>query len=115
MAAFAYLLPPATGLIAYLAARSARARRHGLQSVAFGALWPLALYAAAAVSARAAQVIFIAGAAVWIGLLALTAAGRDAHLPGTSRWLEFAAASSPRDRPPAGGPRAGGGDQGGRE
>ena len=109
MAAFAYLLPPATGLIAYLTGRTARARRHGLQSVAFGTLWPLALYAAAALSARAAQVTFIAGAAMWIGLLAVTAAGRDAHLPGTGRWLDFAAASSPRD-PPAAGWRQGGGD-----
>jgi uncharacterized membrane protein len=107
MAAFAYVLPPATGLIAFLTSRSARARRHGLQSVAFGTLWPVALYLAAALSARAAQVTFIAGAALWIGLLALTAAGRDAHLPGTGRWLEFAAASSPRERPPAG-PGAGG-------
>lgn len=108
MAAFAYLLPPATGLIAYLTGRSVRARRHGLQSVAFGTLWPVTLYAAAALSARAAQVTFLAGAALWIGLLAVTAAGRDAHLPGTGRWLEFAAASSPRDRPPGGGPGAGG-------
>ena len=95
MAAFAYVLPPATGLIAYLRGRNARARRHGLQSVAFGAVWPLALYAGAELSARAAQVIFVAGAALWIGLLVVTAVGRDAHLPGTRRWLEAAAASPP--------------------
>jgi uncharacterized membrane protein len=101
MAAFAYVLPPATGLIAYLLGRSARARRHGLQSVAFGALWPSALYAGAVVSDRAAQVIFVAGAALWIGLLVVTAAGRDAHLPGTGRWLQSAAASPPREHPRA--------------
>ncbi|MEA2446774.1 MAG: hypothetical protein QOK47_411, partial [Actinomycetota bacterium] len=45
MAALAYLLPPVTGLIAFLFAIDPRLRFHGLQSVALGAVWPVAIYA----------------------------------------------------------------------
>lgn len=95
MAVFAYLLPPATGLISYLKGSSPRARRHGLQSVGFGLLWPVALYVGAALSNVAAQIAFALGLVTWIGLLVVTAAGRDAHLPGTGRWLERVAETGP--------------------
>ena len=98
MAALAYLLPPITGLFAYLLGSRERTRRHGLQSVAFGLLWPAALYGAAALSPRAAQVGFAAGGLVWVGLLLTTAVGLDLHIPGTSRWLGAAATDSPSGR-----------------
>jgi hypothetical protein len=101
LAAFAYLLPPLTGLIAYLFGSSVRARRHGLQSIAFGLVWPVGLLVAAALSDTAAQAVFGVGGVLWLTLLGLAAAGRDPHLPGTRAWLQQAAESAPRE-PPAG-------------
>jgi hypothetical protein len=43
----------------------------------------------------AAQIAFALGLVTWIGLLVVTAAGRDAHLPGTRRWLERVAETGP--------------------
>jgi uncharacterized membrane protein len=100
MAALAYLLPPVTGLFAYLLGSSERTRRHGLQSVAFGLLWPAALYGAAALSPGAAQAGFAAGGLVWVGLLLTTLVGLDLHVPGTAKWLGAAAAESPSGREP---------------
>jgi uncharacterized membrane protein len=96
MAALAYLLPPVSGLIGYFTSSDARTRRHGLQSVLFGFLWPAALYAGSAVTPGATQIAFFVGAALWVVLLAATALGRDPHLPGTGRVFERWAAESPR-------------------
>jgi uncharacterized membrane protein len=98
MAALAYLLPPVTGLFAYLLGSRERTRRHGLQSVAFGLLWPLSLYGAAALSPGAVQATFGLGALLWLGLLVATAAGLDLHLPGTKAWLRAGAAESSSGR-----------------
>lgn len=98
MAALAYLLPPVSGLFAYLLGSGERTRRHGLQSVALGLLWPAALYGAAALSPGAAQAGFAVGGVVWVGLLLTTALGLDLHVPGTARWLGSAAAESPSGR-----------------
>lgn len=87
MAALAYLLLPLTGLIAYLKGPTVRVRFHGLQAVAIGLVWPVALYAASALSARATQAIYLLGAVVWIGFLVGTLIGRDPRVPGLSRAL----------------------------
>ncbi len=98
MAALAYLLPPVTGLFAYLLGSRERTRRHGLQSVAFGLLWPAALFGAAALSPGTVQAGFVVGALMWVGMLLTTAVGLDLHLPGTARWLGAASAESPSGR-----------------
>ena len=98
MATLAYLLPPVTGLFAYLLGSRERTRRHGLQSVAFGLLWPAALYGAAALSPGAAQAGFGVGGLVWVGLLLTTAVGLDLHVPGTTGWLRATATESPSGR-----------------
>lgn len=87
MAALAYLLLPVTGLIAFLKGPSVRVRFHGLQAVVIGSVWPVALYAASAVSARATQAVYLAGAVVWIGFFLGTLIGRDPRLPGLTRSL----------------------------
>ena len=99
MPAFAYLLPPVTGLVAYLLGSSARARRHGLQSVVLGVLWPAALLLASALSSGLVLPLFGAGLLVWLVLLTATAAGANLHLPGTGALLEQAARSRARDAP----------------
>ena len=98
-AALAYLLPPITGLFAYVLGAGPRTRKHGLQSVVFGSLWPAALYLCSALSPTATQVGFAAGLLVWALLFAGTALGIDLVVPGTGRLLERAARSSPRDFP----------------
>jgi hypothetical protein len=87
MSALAYLIPPVTGLFAYLKGSSPRVRLHGLQSVALGILWPSALYVGSWVSATATRVAFVAFVAIWIGLLVTTAFGWDPVVPGTRRAL----------------------------
>ena len=91
VAAFAYLLLPVTGLVAYLFGDE-RARFHGLQAILFGALWPLGLYAASALAPGATRAVFAAGAVVWLGAILATAMGRDPALPGLrtplTRWAE---------------------------
>ena len=82
MAALAYLLPPLSGLIAYLFSVQARIRWHGLQSVVLGTVWPLCVYAGAALAPLLTRVAFGLGALVWIALLASTAFGADVGLPG---------------------------------
>jgi uncharacterized membrane protein len=95
MAAFSYLLLPLTGLIVYFGGRDVRARFHGLQAIAFGLLWALALYGAAAVSPRLTQVLFAAGGLTWAVLFGATALGRDPALPVLGRLLRRAAEGSP--------------------
>jgi len=85
MAALAYLFPPLTGMLAYSLGRAARVRFHGLQSVVFGFLWPAAVYAGSLAGATGTRVTFALGALAWLGLFALTLAGRDPRLPGGRR------------------------------
>jgi uncharacterized membrane protein len=82
MAALAYLLPPVTGLIAFLFAIDPRLRFHGLQSVALGAVWPVAIYAGSFVAPILTRIAFFGGAGVWLILLLSTAVGRDLAVPG---------------------------------
>lgn len=95
MSALAYLIPPATGLFAYLKGSSPRVRLHGLQSVALGILWPSALYVGSWISPTATRVAFAALAAIWIGLLVSTAFGLDPVVPGTRRALARATGIGP--------------------
>jgi hypothetical protein len=98
VAALAYVLPPVSGLLVYLFGSTIRARRHGLQGVVLGVLWPAALYAGALVSPGATQGAALVGAVAWLTLLAGTAAGRDPALPGAGRLLQAWAQTSPRAR-----------------
>ena len=81
MAAFAYLLLPVSGIVAFFSQTSARLRFHGAQAVTVGLAWPLLLYGCSAVSATATQLAFVGGAALWLMLIVTTAAGRDVRLP----------------------------------
>ena len=98
MAAFAYVLLPVTGLVAYLGGRSRRARFHGLQAVALGFLWPLALYGASLLSPVVTQAVFGAGIVLWLALLLGAARGRDPKIPVVGSHLERLAEISPRAR-----------------
>ena len=97
MAAFAYVLLPITGLVAYLTGADGRARFHGLQAIAIGLLWPVALYIAALGPAVAVQAVFVVGALVWFGFLVATLLGRDPRLPLIGRSLERLAVLGSRD------------------
>ena len=83
MAALAYLVLPVTGAIAYFSGQTPRTRWHGLQAIVLGALWPAAMYLAAAAGDALVAPVTIAGAAVWLLFLAGAAIGRDPSLP----WL----------------------------
>lgn len=96
MAALAYCLLPLSGLAAYFGGRDARTRFHGLQAIAFGLAWALALLGAAALSARLTQGLFALGAFAWVLLLGATALGRDPALPLVGGALRRAAQLSPR-------------------
>ena len=95
MATLAYLLPPLTGLLAFLKGRDERARRHGLQSVMLGVLWPAALLGAATVSPGVTQVVWAVGALVWLGALTATLLGGDPALPFIDRLLDEPGRGSP--------------------
>jgi uncharacterized membrane protein len=99
MAAFAYLLLPVTGLIAYLTGRDQRVRTHGLQAIVVGLVWPICLYVAAFGPPVAVQATFALGAVVWLGLLVLTLLGRDPLLPGIGGPLAALAETSAKDAP----------------
>lgn len=99
MSALAYLVPPVTGLFAYLKGRSARMRLHGLQSVGLGVLWPAALYVGSWISPSATRLAFAVCALLWIALIVSTAVGFDAVLPGTKPALTRAAATPPSQSP----------------
>lgn len=81
MAAFAYVLLPVTGLLAYFSGRTPRARWHGLQAIVLGALWPALLYVAAALNESLVLPVAVGGAALWLLFLGATALGRDPALP----------------------------------
>jgi uncharacterized membrane protein len=100
MAALAYLLPPLTGLVAYLGGSTPRARFHGLQAILFGVVWPVLLYVVSYVSPVATQVVFVVGVVFWAFSLAVTALGRDLRVPGLRAALERAAWSGPRSGVP---------------
>jgi uncharacterized membrane protein len=96
VAAFAYILLPVSGLIAYFTGRTARMRLHGLQAVFLGAAWPAALYAGSAVSARVTQITWALGALLWVALMGAAAFGKDLRLPLVGPRLQRVAAASPR-------------------
>ena len=96
MAALAYILLPVSGVIAYFMGRTARMRLHGLQAVVLGAMWPAALYAGSAVSARVTQITWALGALVWLVLMGAAAFGRDLRLPLVGPTLQRVAAASPK-------------------
>ena len=96
MPAAAYLLLPVSGLIVYLLGPDRRARFQGLQAIALGLVWPLALYAASALSPGVTRAVFALGAVAWLALMLLTAAGKDPRLPLVGRPLMRAAESDPR-------------------
>jgi uncharacterized membrane protein len=96
MAAFAYVLLPVTGVVAYFGGRDRRARFHGLQAVTYGSLWPLFLYGASLVSPVVTQIVFAAGLALWLALLIGAARGRDPKIPVIGAHLERLADASPR-------------------
>lgn len=81
MAAFAYLVLPLTGLIAYFSGSTPRTRWHGLQAIVLGAVWPALLYLASALNESLVLPVAAGGAAVWLLFLAGAALGRDPSLP----------------------------------
>jgi uncharacterized membrane protein len=81
VAAFAYVLLPVTGLVAFLKGPSSRMRFHGLQAIVLGAAWPLLLYAATWITTVVTQVVFAVGLLVWMIFIIATAVGRDPGLP----------------------------------
>ena len=97
MTVVAYLLPPITGLVAYLRGANGRARFHGLQSIALGVAWPTALYGADLVGRSALLFVAAAGAAAWLYLILGTALGRDPRLPGGAALRRALADADPRD------------------
>jgi len=76
MAGLAYLLPPVTGLWAFMRGPDARTRAHGFQSVLLGVAWPAAMYVGSWITPGATQAIFIAFALTWLVLLVTAATGR---------------------------------------
>jgi len=100
MSALAYLIPPVSGLFAYLKGSSPRVRLHGLQSVVFGILWPSALYVGSWISPAATMVAFVVFAAIWIGLIVSTAFGLDPVVPGTRHALSRVTEIPPEETAP---------------
>jgi hypothetical protein len=98
MVAFAYVLLPVSGLVAYMKGSGTRARLHGLQAIIVGVAWPAALYGASALSPGVTQVTFVVGIVVWVVLAAAAALGRDLVLPGLGGLLRWASSTGPRDR-----------------
>jgi len=95
----AYLLLPVTGLIAYLTSEESRIRFHGLQAIFLGLLWPVGLYVAALGPPVLVQLVFAAGAVVWLVFLVAAAIGRDPRLPVFSSMLDRLAEVGVRDAP----------------
>jgi uncharacterized membrane protein len=101
MAGLAYLLPPLSGLCAYLWSSVPRVRFHGLQSILLGVLWPMGLHIGGRVTPGVTQVIGVAGALAWLLFLVGATLGRDPRWPLAGRWLRAAAERSPRSVPAA--------------
>lgn len=87
VAALAYLLLPVSGAAAYALGSSERVRRHGLQAIFLGLVWPVALYVASFLSPTLTQGAFLIGAALWIFLLVGTAIGGDPSIPVVGPFL----------------------------
>jgi uncharacterized membrane protein len=81
MAAFAYLLPPVSGFLAYLWGRDLRTRFHGLQAVGLGALTPALLYGASSISGTATRVVGAIAGLLWVLALLAAVVGRDLRVP----------------------------------
>jgi uncharacterized membrane protein len=96
MAALAYILLPISGVLAYFNASEARIRFHGLQAIALGLLWPLALYGASAISVGASQAVWGLGAVVWLLMMVFAGIGKDLRIPLLGSMLERAARRSPK-------------------
>jgi uncharacterized membrane protein len=96
VAALAYVLPPLSGLVAYLSSDSERIRWHGLQSVLLGVTWPVALFGAALLTPGVTQVVWVVGALAWLTLLVGAAVGRNPRLPGVGARLRAWAQDTPR-------------------
>ena len=96
MAALAYVLPPLSGLVAYLSGGSERIRWHGLQSVLLGVIWPVALFGAALLTPGVTQIVWLIGAVAWLTLLLGAAVGRDPRLPAVGARLRAWAQDAPR-------------------
>ena len=86
VAAAAYILLPISGLIALAFARTPRVRAHGAQAIAFGLLWSLALFGASAIGSTVTQLVFAAGAVLYLVLIGATLAGRDLLLGFFARY-----------------------------
>ncbi len=84
MAALAYVLLPLSGVIAFLLGEE-RTRKHGLQAIELGLVWGLGAYVGSWIGPGVTRAVFVAGALVWLTLIAVTAAGRDLWLPGSRR------------------------------
>ena len=81
MAALAYVLLPVSGMLAFFSQAQGRVRFHGAQAVAFGLVWSITLYGCSAISETLTQLVFLLGALTWLGLIVITATGRDIRLP----------------------------------
>lgn len=97
MAALAYVLLPVSGFVAYVGGSTRRVRFHGLQAIALGLLWPLALYASAAIARSVLLVVAVGGAILWLILLIGAALGRDPRIPLVGGALARAAEVAPSD------------------
>ena len=93
MAGLAYLVPPLTGLWAFLRGADARTRAHGFQAIVLGAAWPAALYLASFVTAGLTQIVFVAFGLTWLVLMLAAVFGRGLLAPG----LEQRVAEAPTD------------------
>jgi uncharacterized membrane protein len=96
VAALAYLLLPVTGLVAYLKGTTSRVRFHGLQAIALGLAWPVALYACTYATPGVTQVCWAVGALVWLGFMIATALGTNPRIPLVGATLVRAARVDPR-------------------
>ncbi len=95
MVALAYLVPPVSGLVAFVKGSSVRMRLHGLQAVLLGTLWPASLYVFSWISPGATQAAFVAFALLWLFLMIAAGKGKNPLVPGLGPLLERAAVTSP--------------------
>ena len=93
MAALAYLVPPVTGLWAFLRGPDARTRAHGFQAIALGAAWPVGLYIGSWITPGVTQVIAGAFFVVWLTLITSAAFGRGFIVGSLVERLEPGAAT----------------------
>lgn len=99
MAVLAYLLPPISGLLAYLKGGTDAVRFHGLQSVLLGVLWPALLFGCSEVSPTATRVAAAVGAGSWIMLAVVAGAGGRPVIASVANRIERAVGRSVRGEP----------------